>query len=281
MSTVNNHERPNVLVVTGGHPFEQEPYLDMFRANDGIDWAHAQPPSVRSWFTPDKAGTWDAMVCYDMQGFAFRKPELPELLTPPAEYAAGFQALLERGQGIVFLHHSMSAWPTWPLWARVVGGRWNYVPGALEGTTYPASGYTREIQHHISVLDPSHPVCAGLGEGFDIVDEIYLNPVLDDTFTPLLKSDYPMDSANFFSGELAMRDRLYENEGWSHPAGKGYMGWVKTAFASPIVYLQCGHGPAAYGNPGFRRLLSNAIDWVASPEAHEWARANRTDLATV
>jgi hypothetical protein len=47
------------------------------------------------------------------------------------------------------------------------------------------------------------------------------------------------------------------------------------------VYLQCGHGPAAYANPGFRRLVSNAIDWVSSPEAHAWARANRTDLAAV
>jgi len=280
MTTVNNHDRPTVLVITGGHAFEQEPYLDVFRDNEGIDWAHAQPPSVRTCFTPKNAGIWDAMVCYDMQGVIFHRPDPPELVDPPADYVEGFQALLERGQGMLFLHHAMSAWPRWALWARVVGGRWHYVPGELDGTHYPSSGYTKEIRHHVSVLEPDHPVCAGLGEGFDIVDEIYLNPVLDDSFTPLLKSDYRMTADNFYSGELATRARLYSSEGWSHPAGKGYMGWVKTAGNSPIVYIQCGHGPAAYGNKGFRTLVRNAINWVSSPEAHEWAREHRTELVS-
>jgi type 1 glutamine amidotransferase len=278
MTTVNNNNRPHVLVVSGGHPFAEEPFRELFAADDGIDCTHAQVPAAREWFHPERANTWDAMVCYDMQGFEFRKPELPKLLTPPADYAAGVAELLERGQGIVFLHHAMSAWPTWPLWAEVVGGRWNYVPSELDGKQWPASGYTREIEHHITCLDPSHPICAGLEDGFDITDEIYLNPVLEGTFTPLLKSNYPMKSENFFSGELAMRDRLYDNEGWSHPDGAGYMGWVKTAGNSPIVYLQCGHGPSAYGNAGFRRLLGNAIRWVASPEAHTWAQQHATAL---
>jgi len=30
------------------------------------------------------------------------------------------------------------------------------------------------------------------------------------------------------------------------------------------VYVQPGDGPAAYGNPHYRRLLGNAINWVAS-----------------
>jgi type 1 glutamine amidotransferase len=57
------------------------------------------------------------------------------------------------------------------------------------------------------------------------------------------------------------------------------VGWAKTAGNSPIVYLQCGHAAAAYANPAFRTLVANAIDWVASPAAHEWARANATALA--
>jgi type 1 glutamine amidotransferase len=278
MTTVNDNQRPQVLVVSGGHPYAEEPFVEMFEADAGVDCTYSRPPEVRAWFHPDRVGTWDAIVCYDMQGFEFRKPELPNLLTPPADYAEGFQQMLERGQGIVFLHHAMSAWPTWPLWAKVVGGRWNYVPGELEGRQWPASGYTREVEHHVECLEPTHPVCAGLEDGFDIVDEIYLNPVLDHTFTPLFKSTYPMTSEHFFSGELAMRDRLYDNEGWSHPEGLGYMAWVKTAGTSPVVYLQGGHGPSAYANPSYRRLLGNAIRWVASPEAHAWARDHATSL---
>ncbi|MGC9960923.1 MAG: ThuA domain-containing protein [Acidimicrobiales bacterium] len=268
-----------VLVVTGGHPFEQEPFLAIFDAVGGIAWEHEEPPRAREHFRPGRAGEFDAIVCYDMQGIVFNKPDLPRLLTPPAEYAEGFRQMLEAGQGIVFLHHAMSAWPTWPLWAEVVGGRWNYVPGELRGRSWPASGYTREVEHHISCIDPAHPICAGLEEGFDIVDEIYLNPVLEDSVVPLLRTDFDMSPESFFSGQHAIQGRLYDREGWTHPPGRGLVGWVKTAGRSPIAYLQSGHGPAAYGNAGFRRLLSNAIAWVASDEAHRWAADHETALA--
>ncbi len=270
--------RLKVLVVTGGHPFELEPFLEIFAANPEIEWTHEQPPEARRWFRPERVGEWDAIVCYDMQGLGFRKPELPELLEPPQDYASGLVALLEAGQGIVFLHHAMSAWPAWPLWADIVGGRWHYRPGELDGKSWPASGYTREVPHRISVLDAAHPICAGVGDGFDIVDEVYLNPVFADRVVPLLATDYPMQSRHFFSGELAMRNRMYERGDWSHPDGSGLVGWVKTAGRSPIAYLQSGHGPVAYANAGFRTVLANAIRWVASDDARAWAAEHATFL---
>ena len=263
-----------VLVVTGGHPFEMEPFLDVFRALDGIKWEHMQPPEAREHFRGDRAGLWDAIVCYDMQGIEFRKPDPPRFALPPPDYASGIVEMLEAGQGIVFLHHAMSAWPAWSLWPRIVGGRWHYMPGELDGEQFPSSGYTREVEHRISVLDPSHPICAGLGEGFEIVDEVYLNPVLTDIIHPILQTNYPMDSSAFFSGQLAITGHMYSSDGWSHPAGTGLVGWVKTAGQSPIAYLQPGHGPAAYANASFRKLLSNAIGWAASADAREWAKAN-------
>jgi uncharacterized protein len=268
-----------VLVVTGGHPFEMEPFLDVFRGMPGISWEHVQPPEARELFRGELAGRWDAIVCYDMQGIEFRKPEPPRFELPPPDYASGIVEMLEAGQGIVFLHHAMSAWPAWPLWPRIVGGRWHYMPGELDGTQYPSSGYTREVQHHISVLDSAHPICAGLGEGFEIVDEVYLNPVLTEIIHPILRTSYPMDSSAFFSGQLAITGHMYSSDGWSHPPGTGLVGWVKPAGRSPIAYLQPGHGPAAYGNASFRRLLSNAIGWVASPEARDWASANPFPLS--
>ena len=60
--------RLRVLVVTGGHPFELEPFLEIFAANPEISWVHEQPPEARRWFDPRQAGAWDAIVCYDMQG---------------------------------------------------------------------------------------------------------------------------------------------------------------------------------------------------------------------
>lgn len=263
-----------VLVVTGGHRFEKEPFLDVFRALPGIRWEHVQPPEARDFFRGHQARQWDAIVCYDMQGIKFRNPEPPSFELPPAEYAAGLVEMLEAGQGIVFLHHAMSAWPAWPLWPRIVGGRWHYMPGDLEGRQFPASGYTREVEHRISAIDPGHPICAGLEDGFSIVDEVYLNPVLTDIIHPILQTDYPRDSSAFFSGQLAITGHMYSSDGWSHPSSAGLVGWVKTSGRSPVAYLQPGHGPAAYENVGFRKLVSNAINWVASDEAHESAQAN-------
>jgi type 1 glutamine amidotransferase len=282
MTTVNGHTRPQVMVTTGGHAFDEGPFFQVFQDNHEIDWAHAPVPSMRSWFSTENAGRWDAIVCYDMQGITSRRTtnQPPEFYAPPPEYVEGLTGLLEAGQGFVLLHHSITAWPEWPLWSEIVGGRWSYMPMELRGTSYPSSGYTDEIEHRVTVLDRDHPVCAGLGDGFHIVDELYLNPVFDDSFVPLLKSEFPMTPDHFFSGENAINGQLFSREGWTHPDGLGLIGWVKTAGNSPIVYLQCGHAAAAYGNPAFRTLVSNAINWVSSPAAHEWARANATALAT-
>jgi type 1 glutamine amidotransferase len=269
----------SVLVVTGGHPFEEEPFLATFDELPGINWEHAPIPGARDYFRKERAGEFDAIVCYDMQGFEFRKPDPPKLLEPPANYAEGFRQMLEAGQGIVFLHHAMSAWPTWPLWADVVGGRWHYLPGELHGRQWPASGYTAEVSQRVSCIDQSHPICAGVEDGFDIVDEVYLNPILEDRIVPLFRTDFDMSPEQFYSGELAIRGRLWARDGWTHPRGSGIIGWVKSAGVSPVVYFQPGHGPSAYANAGFRRVLTNAIAWVGSDEAHRWAAEHATALA--
>jgi uncharacterized protein len=54
---------------------------------------------------------------------------------------------------------------------------------------------------------------------------------------------------------------------------------VKTSGRSPVAYLQSGHGPPAYANAGFRHLLANAIAWVASDDARQWAAANPFPLS--
>ncbi|MBJ7426039.1 MAG: hypothetical protein JHD22_03800, partial [Ilumatobacteraceae bacterium] len=59
--------------------------------------------------------------------------------------------------------------------------------------------------------------------------------------------------------------------GWTHPAGSNVVAWVKKAGNSPLAYLQFGDGPVTYGDPNFRRVLSNAITWAASADARLWA----------
>jgi type 1 glutamine amidotransferase len=116
-------------------------------------------------------------------------------------------------------------------------------------------------------------VLEGLGEGFEIEDELYLFEACEDDVLPLLRSDYDFVDENFFSAALAVRGEMLSRRGWSHPPGTNLVAWARRQGASPIVTIAMGDGPSAYANPGFRGLLENAVRWVASPEAHAWARS--------
>ena len=96
---------------------------------------------------------------------------------------------------------------------------------------------------------------------------------------PLLRSDYVFTDDNFYSAARAVAGDMYSREGWRHPDGSDQVVWIKHYGASPIVYIQGGDDPEAYANPHFQRLLHNAVRWVASEEAHQWARERNASHA--
>lgn len=252
----------SVQVVTGGHPFEAEPFFDIFESMGGIEWSGVRTPSVGS----------DVIVFYDMPGLRFTGSEPPvEFPFPSEEVIAVFDHLQHAGTGLVFLHHAIASWPAWEGFAEMVGARFHYQPGTLRGVRYPDSGYRFDVRHRVHILDPDHPICAGLPESFEITDELYCYPVLEDSVTPLLRTDFPVeDASRFYSADSAIRGRRNANEGWTHPPGSDLVGWVKTAGNSPLAYLQFGDGPVTYGDPNFRLVLENAIRWASSHEAQVW-----------
>lgn len=266
--------RLRVLVVTAGHSFEADPFFEMFRADSGIQWENVEQPEAMACFGADQLGRWDTIVMYDMPGISFVDGE-SVLIDPPGDFQRRFLEMLEAGQGFVFLHHAMSAWPSWPEYADIIGGRFHYTPGELHGTMWPDSGYHFDVTHHVSLTDPGHPICEGVEDGFELTDELYMVPILEGNLVPLLRTDAPMTSDHFFSAALAIKKRYNDRSGWTHPPASSLLGWVKTAGLSPVAYLQPGHGPSAYANPNYRRLVANAIRWAASPAAHQWAQENQ------
>ena len=79
-------------------------------------------------------------------------------------------------------------------------------------------------------------------------------------------------SENFYSAKLAVDGKMFQNEGWSHPMGSNIVGWIKHFRNSPIVYLQGGDSESALLDQNFGQLVRNAVRWVSSSEAHDWAR---------
>lgn len=261
-------EQLRVLVITGGHPFQADPFFEAFAADDDLMWAHCPQPAARRWLARMRPGDWDAVVFYDMPGVGLRSPQ-PE--APPAELVAGMERLFDGGQGVVFLHHAIASWPAWDEYARWVGGRFHYRPARLAGTDWPDSGYAFDVTHRLTPASAGHPVLRGLEDGFTLTDELYLAPVFEDEVVPLLRSDAVFSDDRFWSAALAVAGRRDSRDGWHHPPGSDLVAWARVARRSPAVYIQPGDGPSAYGDPAWRRLVGNAIRWVASPAAREWA----------
>lgn len=253
----------DALVVTGGHPFEAEPFFAVFDTLDGITWTAATSP----------APGHDVVVLYDMPGLRFTGADPPlELVAPTPEQRDVIGDLCAGGTGLVFLHHAVAGWPAWPEYAEIVGGRFHYRPATLDGVDYPDSGYRFDVTHTVEVLAPEHPVCAGLNSSFTLTDELYCFPVLTNRVVPLLRTTFDTtDDQQFFSADLAIRGQRDSNDGWRHPPGSDLVGWATSSGRSPVVYLQFGDGPVTYADETFRTVLANAIAWVASDDARDWA----------
>lgn len=271
----------NVLLVTKGHPFDYNGFYAIFDANPELNATVVEQPAAQVILRPDHVSAYDAVVFYDMWGTESRGAA--EFTAPPADYVQSIEALTRRGVGLVLLNHALVQWPGWPFWRTLSGTSFMLQEGLLRGERVPGSGYRggggephRNATHFLSVVDPSHPVTAGLGRGFEITDEVYLKTASfekDPDVLPLMRSDYGFVQANFNPPPLAPKE---EQARWSHPPGSNLIVWAKRVGASPIVASEAGDGPAAYANPGFRTLLANAIKWVASPAAKAWAREGAT-----
>lgn len=273
MGIVNYAADKKLLVIARGHPYERDTIAAAFDSFEDYNWSLVEQPAAQRLFAEDLAEEYSACVCYDMPGVDFTVNEdAPGLVAPTSDMVQRYLAMLDAGIGMIYLHHSLAAWPSWREYAEIVGGRFHYRSAELRGTRYPDSGYRHEVTHQLRVVG-EHPVTAGLPKQFEMTDELYLCPVFEEDVVPLLVSDYDFKSDNFYSASLAVAGSLYSREGWQHPQGSQVVGWVKHYRNSPVVYLQGGDDAAAWNNPHYRQLLHNAINWVGSKEAHVWARA--------
>jgi hypothetical protein len=261
-----------LLVVTKGHPFDRSGFFAIFDADEGVDATWVEQPAAQTLLRPEHVDAYDAVLFYDMSGIALpgdgsgRRPG--DAIDPPDDYVRSIEALLARGTGIVLLNHALISWPSWPLWRELSGTSFLLREGDLDGVRLPGSGFRggagepdRNVTTKISAATPGHPVVAGLEEGFEITDELYLKTAgFEKDVVPLLRSDFSFTAESFTPPPLAPAD---ERERWDHPPGSDLVVWAKTTGSSRVVASELGDGPAAYENTSFRRLVGNAVRWVS------------------
>ncbi|MGN6499787.1 MAG: ThuA domain-containing protein [Tsuneonella sp.] len=267
MPTIDYHATINCLVAVRGHPFDRTAFAAVFEGMEGITATMVDQPAAAKLMNPDGMAGFDVLVLYDMPGLDFAAAENPPAyVDPPEGLAEGLAGLFAQGKGVVALHHAIAGWPAWPQYGEWLGGRFLYHPGEVRGQARPDSGYAHDVAYEAEVL-AEHPVTAGLPRRFAMCDEPYLSNVFAEDVTPLLRADTAFDREHFFSAELAVRGQMYAREGWDHPPGSDLIGWTRQVDRSRLVYLQPGDSEATYTNPHYRRLVENAIRWVAEKPA--------------
>ncbi len=266
-----------VLIVSKGHDYAHDSFRAMFAEMSGVTATLVEQPAAQVVLKPEHIGAYDCVLFYDMSGIpgiGLLHDGADDTGLPPDDYRASIEALVNSGKGLVLLNHATVSWPLWPLWREISGSSFMLQSGELNGEILPGSGYRGGQGPHPNptvrlVPQCAHPVLVGLEDGFEITDEIYLKTAgFERRVTPLLRGEYDFVAENFTPPPLAPPQ---ERADWNHPPGSDLMVWAHSVRASPVVASDLGDGPTAYANPGFRRLIENALKWVASEDACVWA----------
>ncbi|HOA60367.1 MAG TPA: ThuA domain-containing protein [Verrucomicrobiota bacterium] len=217
-------EQVRLLVVHGGHEFETNQFLQVFRDNTNVTFEVAQHPAAHARWQAEPAKEWDVLVLYDFW------QEIGD------EAKADLVARLKEGKGLVVLHHALANYQKWPEFERIVGGKFYLEKQTVNNVEKPQSTYKHDVEFTVRIANNQHPVTQGL-TNFVIHDEVY--------------------------GGFDVSSQTHALLTTEEPASGKTIAWAKTYEAARVVYIQLGHDHLAYENPSFRRLVANAIRWVA------------------
>jgi hypothetical protein len=217
-------QKIRVLLVTGGHPFEKEPFFKLFQDNPDITFQAVEHPNAHALLKAEAAKQYDVIVTYDFN------QKISE------EAKADFVARLKDGKGLVVLHHAIAAYPAWPEYWNIIGAHYYLAATNVHGVFKARSAWKEGMDFRLHIPDPAHPVTRGLSD-FDIHDETYKWFDVAGECHPLVTTD--------------------------EPESNNVIAWAKTYKGARVVYIQSGHGHTAYENPNYQQLLRQAIRWAA------------------
>ena len=247
-----------LLVLSGGHPYEAEPFDELIHALGDYEVTHLLHPDAEEAVSDGAADEADALLFYDMGGYTFADGAVTSR-PPSVAYREALTRRFASGRGAVAMHHALAGWADWPDWHEWLGGQFHYQPGHHG----PDSGYRHDVEYEAEVL-AEHPVTRGLPESFSVTDELYLCPIDETRVTPLIRAEgFAMERDNFYSAANAVAGAMFSREGWDHPPGSALVGWETRALNAPLVYLQFGDGPETYRNTHVRQCLSQALNYTS------------------
>jgi type 1 glutamine amidotransferase len=155
--------------------------------------------------------------------------------TTSTETRERLQSFVAAGKGVISLHHAIVDFTDWPWWyQQVTGGKYFIKPEAK----HPASKFHEGVDFIVTSVPArrKHPVLAGVGP-LTVHDEVYRGMWHAPGIDVLMETNHPEN------------DRPVVYIGPQGPAR--------------VLYIQLGHSAETMNDPGFRRLMRNAIEWAA------------------
>lgn len=215
-------QKTHILIVTGGHGFKQVPFYNMFDSLNRITYDKIQQPQGNELIASSKVDQYDALVFYDMY----------DTITEQQKQA--YIKLLNKGKAMIFLHHSLVSYQKWDEFQRIIGGKYYTADTVVNGEPLKSSTYQHDVVIPVKIENTKHPVTRGLKD-FEIYDEVYGGFGIQPGIKPLLST--------------------------THPGSSRYIGWINPYGKSEVLFIQLGHGPEAFANPNYRKLLQQGIEW--------------------
>jgi len=220
------NQKIKTLVITGGHDFERASFFRMFDDFPDIEYHEIIQPAANQAYASPMIDSVDVLIFYDM------------VQKISDEQKKAFITLLEKGKSMLFLHHSLVSYQDWDEFTNIIGGKYYLNEEDAGDPDQPQSNYKHDVDLQISILNKNHPVTRDISD-FEIHDEVYGKYMVLPGVYPLLTTNHPE------SGEI--------------------IGWINHYRRASIIYIQSGHDHAAYENENYRKLIGQAIRWLADP----------------
>lgn len=155
-----------VVVVTGGHGYDEPNFRKLFQSLEGIE-------TVFETMDQFLASPVDARDGYDVVLFYHMLMPIPKDKAKEA-----LEHLGSTKQGIVVLHHALLAYPRWPVWTEIMG---------IADRKF---GYYHDQKLPIKVVNPQHPITKGM-KSWEMIDESYTMADAGAGSEILLTTDHP------------------------------------------------------------------------------------------
>ena len=208
-------------VIVGGHGYDVPGFKALFDSLVGVDW-YLQ--DIDNWAGSPVADQYDVFVFYHMVAWGVwsLRPDMQERIDTVNRQIGS------TGQGWFVWHHALLSFPESPAFDRVCN--------STDRTLKKPGRFTPRIDMNVHIVDPDHPVTAGVDD-FAISGEGFLLPPCGPESTVLLTHD--------------------------HAGNIPSLAWCHELDRSRVLCWQSGHDATEWTNPSFRKVFQQGMEWLA------------------